>query len=136
MNSFKEIAGMAVDIEGNKDNINNQMLNVLKKLHLYWNTLRFSNQFGKIKQDTKLLIRNMLQDYLVKRDFLQFIAKTLLKSITQAYYRFTKANYMYNILASPECPMLLAQQIIYVYKSVAEILYDYSASNTMQVREI
>lgn len=132
---FEDIAGKTSDMEANKDVINELMVSTLKRFHLYWNYLRYQNQFDKLKIDTKEVMKTILKTYLMKRDFLNYVAKTLIKGIIQAYYRFIRAHKMVEIL-NKYGPYLISAQIINRYKSFADKIQSSNFNHVMAVKEI
>ena len=70
------------------------MITMLKRFHLYWNTLRNKNQVDRARVDTKEILRNILKSYEVKRKFLVEVTKTLVEKIKEAYFRFLRAHRM------------------------------------------
>jgi len=132
---FEDIAGKTSDMEANKDVINELMISTLKRFHLYWNYLRYQNQFDKLKIDTKEVMKTILKTYLMKRDFLNYVAKTLIKGIIQAYYRFVRAHKMVEIL-NRYGPYLISSQIINRYKNFADRIQSSNFNNIYTVKEI
>lgn len=132
---FEDIAGKTSDMEANKDVINELMVSTLKRFHLYWNYLRYQNQFDKLKIDTKEIMKTILKTYLMKRDFLNYVAKTLIKGIIQAYYRFIRAHKMVEIL-NKYGPYLISAQIINRYKNYADRIQSSNFNHIMAVKEI
>lgn len=132
---FEDIAGKTSDMEANKDVINELMVSTLKRFHLYWNYLRYQNQFDKLKIDTKEVMKTILKTYLMKRDFLNYVSKTLIKGIIQAYYRFIRAHKMVEIL-NKYGPYLISAQIINRYKSFADKVQSSNFNHVMAVKEI
>lgn len=132
---FEDIAGKTSDMEANKDVINELMISTLKRFHLYWNYLRYQNQFDKLKIDTKEIMKTILRTYMMKRDFLNYVSKTLIKGIIQAYYRFIRAHKMVEIL-NKYGPYLISAQIINRYKSFADRIQASNFNHVMAVKEI
>jgi hypothetical protein len=119
LNFFEDIAGKSNDMEANKDAINENIISILKRFHLYWNFLRYRGQFDKLKIDTREIVRTLLKSYMMKRDFLNYVAKTLIKGIVKAYYRFVRAHKMIEVL-NKYGPELLVQQIVNRYKAAGK----------------
>lgn len=132
---FEDIAGKTSDMEANKDVINELMVSTLKRFHLYWNYLRYQNQFDKLKIDTKEIMKTILKTYMMKRDFLNYVSKTLIKGIIQAYYRFIRAHKMVEIL-NKYGPYLISAQIINRYKNFADRIQASNFNHVMAVKEI
>lgn len=132
---FEDIAGKTSDMEANRDVINELMISVLKRFHLYWNYLRYQNQFDKLKVDTKEIMKTILRTYMMKRDFLNYVSKTLIRGIIQAYYRFIRAHKMVEIL-NRYGPYLISAQIINRYKNFADRIQASNFNHVMAVKEI
>ena len=94
LESFQDIVGKTSDVDAYQEAISQLVISMLKKLHLYWNSLRDQNQMEKAKDDTKELIKNIAKVYFMKDNFLFQVAKTVMQKIKNAYYRFSKAHYM------------------------------------------
>jgi hypothetical protein len=132
---FEDIAAKTSDMEANKDVINELMVSTLKRFHLYWNYLRYQNQFDKLKIDTKEVMKTILKTFVMKRDFLNYVSKTLIKGIIQAYYRFIRAHKMVEIL-NKYGPFLISAQIINRYKNFADRIQASNFNHVMAVKEI
>lgn len=132
---FEDISGKTSDMEANKDVINELMISTLKRFHLYWNYLRYQNQFDKLKIDTKEVMKTIVRTYLMKRDFLNYVSKTLIKGIIQAYYRFIRAHKMVEVL-NKYGPYLISAQIINRYKAVGDRIQNSNFNDIMIVKEI
>lgn len=132
---FEDIAGKTSDMEANRDVINELMISVLKRFHLYWNYLRYQNNFDKLKVDTKEIMKTILRTYMMKRDFLNYVSKTLIRGIIQAYYRFIRAHKMVDIL-NRYGPYLISAQIINRYKNFADRIQSSNFNHVMAVKEI
>lgn len=132
---FEDISGKTSDMEANKDVINELMISTLKRFHLYWNYLRYQGQFDKLKVDTKEVMKTIVRTYLMKRDFLNYVSKTLIKGIIQAYYRFIRAHKMVDVL-NKYGPYLISAQIINRYKAVADRIQNSNFNDIMIVKEI
>jgi hypothetical protein len=132
---FEDIAGKSSDMEANKDAINENIISILKRFHLYWNFLRYKGQFEKLKVDTKEVMRTLLKSYMMKRDFLNYISKTLIKGIIKAYYRFIRAHKMIEVL-NKYGPQLIINQIVKRYKTVGERIKNSNFSQILTVKEI
>jgi hypothetical protein len=135
LNFFEDIAGKSNDMEANKDAINENIISILKRFHLYWNFLRFRGQFDKLKIDTREIVRTLLKSYMMKRDFLNYVAKTLIKGIVKAYFRFIRAHKMIEVL-NKYGPELLVQQIVNRYKAVGDRIKTTNTYQVFVVREI
>lgn len=132
---FEDISGKTSDMEANKDVINELMISTLKRFHLYWNYLRYQNQFDKLKLDTKEVMKTILRTYMMKRDFLNYVSKTLIKGIIQAYYRFIRAHKMVQML-NKYGPYLISAQIINRYKNFSDRIQAANFNHVMAVKEI
>ena len=135
MKIFDDISGKTSDMEANKDIINELMISALKRFHLYWNYLRFQGKFDKLKIDTKEIMRTIMKTYMMKRDFLNYVSKTLIRGIIQAYYRFIRAHKMVDIL-NKFGPQLMGSQIINRYKNFGDKIQSSNFNNIMAIKEI
>ncbi|MCA6492242.1 MAG: hypothetical protein IM572_06165 [Chitinophagaceae bacterium] len=135
LNFFEDIAGKSNDMEANKDAINENIISILKRFHLYWNFLRYRGQFDKLKIDTREIVRTLLKSYMMKRDFLNYVAKTLIKGIVKAYYRFVRAHKMIEVL-NKYGPELLVQQIVNRYKAAGNRIKIMDTFQVFIVKEV
>lgn len=85
--------------------------------------------------DTRQIFANIVKTYANKRDFLNFVSTTLLKSVVESYYRFIRAHKMIEILSKKGHFLILAQ-IINRYKAVADKIQNNNYSSVMVVKEI
>lgn len=109
LESFQDIVGKSSDVDAYQEAISQLVISMLKKLHLYWNSLRDQNQMGKASEDTKELIKNLAKVYFMKDNFLFQIAKTVMEKIKNAYYRFSKAHYMTKTLKEDSSTVIADQ---------------------------
>ena len=135
LDTFEDIAGKTSDMEANKDAINELIISVLKKFHIYWNFLRYKGQFDKLKFDTKEVMRTLLKSYMMKRDFLNYVSKTLIQGIIKAYYRFIRAHKMVELL-NKYGPDLMVNQIVTRYKAVGDKIKNNNFSQILIVKEM
>lgn len=54
-----DISGKASDVDGNQEAISEMIISILKKCHIYWNSMRAKNQVQQAIEDTKSLVRNL-----------------------------------------------------------------------------
>ena len=88
MAMFEDVSAKTNDLDANQQYISESIISILKRFHLYWNSLRYTNQIGKVKIDTKEILRSILQSYEIKRKFMAEVTRTLVTKIKDAYFRF------------------------------------------------
>lgn len=74
------------------------MISILKKCHIYWNSLRMKNQLSKAKEDTKVLIQSIGKIYLIRDQMIKQITSVIFKKIHNIFNTFNKANKMYELI--------------------------------------
>lgn len=135
LDEFSKIQGMTSDMDTYHETISNIMVDLLKKFHIYWNTLRSKDQIDKVKVDTKEVMRNILREYEVKEKFLYEVTQTLAAQIKDAYSRFLKAHQSVKLL-NIEGPNIIANRILDRYRTVIDAFKSRRYSFIQFVKEI
>lgn len=135
MAMFEDIAAKTSDLDANQQYISESIISILKRFHLYWNSLRYTNQIEKVKVDTKEILQNILQNYEIKRKFLAEVTRTLVTKIKDAYFRFLRAHRMLEILNTSGANIIVFQ-LLRRYKDVVDNIRLNRASNPKLVHEI
>lgn len=97
-NSFDDIMGKSSDMDAFQPAISELSISVLKKFHIYWNSLRQMNQIPKSLEDTKSIIKNLLEEYEQKQKFLFEVTKIIMEKVKFAYKRFLTAKHSVDLL--------------------------------------
>lgn len=132
---FESMADKTSDMESNKEEISDLIMNTLRRFHLYWNYLRFHNKFDKVKLDTKEVLRSLLKSITARRTFLDHASLTLLNKLTQGYFQFVKAHKILEI-SKAKGPAMLAAHIQKRYSAIAQLLLENKLNEIMFVREL
>ena len=132
---FEGMADKTNNMEENKDDIGDMIMNTLKRFHLYWNNLRYNNKFDKLKVDTKEILRTLLKSYHSKKEFLNYTSKTLIQNLLQAYFKFVRAHKILGV-AKQKGPQLISSQMILRFREVAKIIQAGNFNNIWFVKEI
>ena len=135
MAMFEDVAAKTNDLDANQQYISESIISILKRFHLYWNSLRYTNQIEKVKVDTKEILQNILQNYEIKRKFLAEVTRTLVTKIKDAYFRFLRAHRMLEILNTSGANIIVFQ-LLRRYKDVVQNIRLNKASNPKLVHEI
>lgn len=135
MAMFEDVAAKTSDLDANQQYISESIISILKRFHLYWNSLRYTNQVEKVKVDTKEILQNILQNYEIKRKFLAEVTRTLVTKIKDAYFRFLRAHRMLEILNTSGANIIVFQ-LLRRYKDVVDNIRLNRASNPKLVHEI
>jgi hypothetical protein len=135
LSTFSEIAAKSENVKDNEEAIRNSSVDLLKKFHVYWNIMRSQGQISRLKEDTKQVVQSLLTTYQLKRDFQNFVLKTMVKSIVKAYYRFIKAHKMVEVL-NKRGDNMLAKQMVIRYKAVAELYLTKNVRRNSFARDI
>lgn len=132
---FNNIADKTNNMEDNKEVVGEEIMNVLKRFHLYWNYLRFNNRFDRLKMDTKEILRTILKSFLVRREFLNNASLTLLTKLTEGYYRFVRAHKVMQ-LAKVQGSTVMAAHIMRRYVAVSDLIATNALNNINFVKEL
>ena len=132
---FEDVAAKTNDLDANQQYISESIISILKRFHLYWNSLRYTNQIHKVKIDTKEILQSILQNYEVKRKFLAEVTRTLVTKIKDAYFRFLRAHRMLEILNTSGSNIIVFQ-LLRRYKDVVDNIRLNRVSNPKLVHEI
>ena len=135
MAMYEDVAAKTNDLDANQQYISESIISILKRFHLYWNSLRYTNQIHKVKIDTKEILQNILQNYEVKRKFLAEVTRTLVTKIKDAYFRFLRAHRMLEILNTSGSNIIVFQ-LLRRYKDVVDNIRLNRVSNPKLVHEI
>jgi hypothetical protein len=135
MSMYEDVAAKTNDLDANQQYISESIISILKRFHLYWNSLRYTNQIDKVKVDTKEILQNLLQNYEIKRKFLAEVTRTLVTKIKDAYFRFLRAHRMLEILNTSGANIIVFQ-LLRRYKDVVDNIRLNKASNPKLVHEI
>ena len=55
-NDFEDMLEYSSDIDSFKSAVSEMSISLLKKFHIYWNSLRYNNQMEKTLEDTKAIM--------------------------------------------------------------------------------
>lgn len=135
MAMFEDISAKTNDLDANQQYISESIISILKRFHLYWNSLRYTNQISKVKVDTKEILQSLLQNYEIKRKFLAEVTRTLVTKIRDAYFRFLRAHRMLEIMNTSGANIMVFQ-LLRRYKDVVDNIRLNRASNPKLVHEI
>ncbi len=92
MNSFDDIMGNSSDVESFEQATSELSISVLKKFHIYWNSLREDGKMPKSLEDTNQILRTLNLEYKRKQSFLYHVTQIILNKIKEAYIRFLTAH--------------------------------------------
>ena len=135
LDNFARIQGMTSDMDTNHGKISDIMVDLLKRFHIYWNTLRSKNQIDKVKVDTKEIMRNILKEYEVKEKFLYEVTQALSAQIKDAYARFLRAHQSVKLL-NIEGPSIIASRLLDRYRTIIAAMKGRKYNYVQFVREL
>ena len=135
MAMFEDVSAKTNDLDANQQYISESIISILKRFHLYWNSLRYTNQIGKVKIDTKEILQSILQSYEIKRKFMAEVTRTLVTKIKDAYFRFLRAHRMLEIMNTSGANIIVFQ-LLRRYKDVVDNIRLNRVSNPKLVHEI
>jgi len=135
LDKFSEVQGLASDMDNQHESVSNIMVELLKKFHIYWNTLRAKNRIDEVKNDTKKIMRNILREYEVKEKFLYQITEIFVRRLKDAYEKFIKAHNSV-MLINTEGPAIISQRFLERYITVLNAIKDNAFNQIAFVREV
>lgn len=135
LGEFRKIENMTNDMDSNHGSISDIVIQLLKRFHIYWNTLRSKNQIDKAKVDTKELMRGILEEYQTKEKSLYEVTQTLASQVKEAYFRFLKAHQSIKLLGI-EGPNVIAKRVLERFRSAIDALKAKKASNPQFIKEL
>lgn len=62
-NSFDDLVGKSTDLDGNSEAVSQLMISILKKCHLYWNSLRSKGEMHQSLEDIMNLMKFLVKEY-------------------------------------------------------------------------
>lgn len=135
LEQFSRISGLTSDMDKNHENISNISTDLLKNFHVYWNTLRARDEVGRVKEDTKQIMRNILKEYEVKEQFLFEVTQTLVQRLKESYTKFMTAHQSVKLL-NLDGPKIIADRIMKRYNNILGIFKTRNYSYIQFVREM
>lgn len=135
LNLFHTIQNDSSKAEENPQIVTDIMINILKKFHLYWNHLRSNNQVDKAKNDTKEIMRNLLNVYQVKEKFMFEITKAFVQHIKTAYIKFIKAHQFVKLI-NHHASSIVSHIIIYRYEKLLVQFEENKATDYSLIKEL
>ena len=134
LNSFAQIADYSSDFHHNKSMISSTMIDLLKQFHIWWNVHRQRKQMTHVHKHTFDIIKNVMLKYKQTHDTMKATTVHILKNIKDAYYRFVKANKMFQVLKKEPADMIAAE-ILRRYKNNIENIHMHKSSYELRVTE-
>ena len=135
LSTFADIEGKVADVEKNHAAINELVVQILKRFHLYWNTLRYKNQHEKVREDTMAIVRELSDSLDLRQKYLGEVTRTLLTKIKDAYFRFMRASKMLEFLNSNSSEILVTQ-IISRYQNNCDLIKESKFHELKIIKEI
>lgn len=132
---FGDLAGRMSDLDSNRETADQLVVDIVKKFHVYWNTLRMKNDVGRLKEDTKNVMAEIMDTYKEKYNYLSEMTGVLLTKLKEAYFRFLRAHKMLEVL-NKDASRILAEQIVKRYIAVADRIHSGKTANILIVKEM
>lgn len=132
---FGDLAGRMSDIDNNRETADQLVVDIVKKFHVYWNTLRMKNEVGRLKEDTKNVMSEIMETYKEKYNYLSEMTSVLLTKLKEAYFRFLRAHKMLEVL-NKDASHILADQIVKRYIAVADRVQSAKSASILIVKEM
>ena len=129
LKTFQDLENNVEIGEEGQKMIKKNIVDILRNFHVYWNSLRLSDQVRRVKTDTKSVMGNLLGQNEVKEKFLFDITKTLVLKIKEAYGRFMRAHQSLEIMKKNGSGVI-ADEIFERYRKYLRVLelekFDYT----------
>lgn len=135
LDKFAHVQSLTSDMDKHHDTISDLTVELLKKFHVYWNTLRSKGRADEIKADTRKIMRNLLKEYEVQEKFLYEVTQLFVKRVKDSYGKFLKAHHTINLL-NTEGPYILAKRFIDRYLTVMNSIKTGGFSMIMLVKQL
>lgn len=133
--TFGDLTDKMPDLQNNREVANQLVIDIIKKFHVYWNTLRFKGEFDRIKDDTKNVMAEIMDTYKDKFNFVSEVTRVLFEKLKEAYFRFLRAHKMIDVL-NKDAARILAEHIVKRYNGVAEKIQQSHTAPTTIVKEL
>ena len=111
LQSFLEISSKVSSLDQYEPALNELIISILKKCHIYWNTLRAKNQLDQAHVDTKNLLETVARIYYFRQTFLKEVTKTVLEQIKVAYKKFVRADKIKDFMAT-KMDLIISEKIV------------------------
>lgn len=134
LHHFADIQGKTSDMEKNHAVLNELIIQMLKRFHLYWNTLRSKNQTAKIKDDTVAILKELSNSFDEKQSFLTEVTQKLVEQLKDGYFRFMRAHKMIEIL-NVSAAEILVNQIVSRFQAVCDLIKESKYNEVKIVKE-
>lgn len=131
---FSDVEGKTSDVEKNHTDINELIVQILKRFHLYWNTLRYKKQTAKVREDTVAVIKELSHALDDRQKFLGEVTRVLLTKVKDAYFRFMRAHKMLAFM-NANAAEILVTQIIARYQDICDNIKESKFHEIKLVRE-
>lgn len=133
--TFKNIEGYSSDFDTNQEKISAEIIDLLKKFHIFWNVHRNRHQMNSVEKNTLQIIHGLLRTFRKTTAVMKNATLHVLNSIKDGYFRFLRAYRMWQILQKKPLEMI-ALQIIRRYKENLERIRLHKSSNEVMSIEI
>lgn len=134
LKSFAQIADYSSDFHHNKSLISSNIIDLLKQFHIWWNVHRQRHQMSHVHKHTFDIIKSVMVRYKQTHDAMKATTIHILKNIKDAYYRFVKANKMFDVIKKEPADMIAAE-ILRRYKNNIENIHMHKSSYELRVTE-
>lgn len=135
VDSFRHVQSASNDFDINKMNISDQIMNVLKSLHIFWNYYRQRNQMDVTKSSTLSIIRQMIQQFRESDKEMHTTTVNILENIRDAFLRFMKAHKMREHFRAHPAETV-ANHIVRRYRDYIERIKDKRTDTFSLVQEL
>ncbi len=135
LQNFGNIQENTSNFEQNKSVISSQILNILQKFHIYWNSARQNNQMNDLLDNTVYFLKNIVKKYHQSNDSMKSTTIHILHNIKEAYYRFMRAHKLIGLIQSKPA-QIIRFNMIKRYKDTVERIRQNKISYDQLVTEM
>ena len=132
---FDHIEDLSVDFQNNKPIISNIIVQVLKKLHVFWNVHRQNNNLKNLHSTTLDFVREILSKFLRTNQAMKATTIDILYHIKNAYYRFMRAQKLITLIREKSAEILTVE-ILRRYKNNIEAIHSGESDAKLRVSEV
>jgi len=123
------------DFEANKGIISAQVVDILKRFHIFWNVHRQRKQLNTVGQNTLEIIKQLIKRYRKTSAHMVDITEHILRNLQDGYLRFIRATKIQELIKQKPVEMI-ALQLIRRYKANVELIISGKTSREGATREI
>lgn len=132
---FKDMEKSSMNFDANREHLSSQIIDILKRFHVFWNVHRARNQMSSVEENTLEIIHSLLKSYKTTTQTMRQATMHVLQAVKEGYFKFLRAYRMQQVLSKKPIE-LVALQITRRYKENVERIRMHKHSNEQLTAEI